>query len=133
MSETLAVRMVTECCIECGLSFAMTIDFKLLKKGNGGTFYCPSGHSMFYKPGKSQAQIEADLLKKELAASIAAHDQTKADRDNERYLRMKAENKLYSHKRLIRTGTCPCCRRNFSNLQRHMSKQHPEYSKECAK
>lgn len=24
---------------------------------------------------------------------------------------------------------CPCCRRNFQNLQRHMKTQHPGYTK----
>ena len=33
-------------------------------------------------------------------------------------------------KRRVSKGICPCCRRNFANLKRHMEGQHPDWSEE---
>lgn len=30
--------------------------------------------------------------------------------------------------RRIAAGVCPCCRRSFTDLARHMSSQHPDYA-----
>jgi len=32
-------------------------------------------------------------------------------------------------KKRIACGVCPCCKRTFTNLARHISGQHPEYGK----
>src|SRR3972149_10640671 len=37
-----------EICCECGVAFALPLDFQVHKRNDGGSFYCPNGHSQHY-------------------------------------------------------------------------------------
>ncbi len=132
MRDTIFVgttTMVTEECCVCGMMFAMTQDFNRLHRNNHIGWYCPAGHIQYYL-----VESEEEKLQERLA-------NTQEEVNRERTWRKRAEQKtktteyqrnafmghLNKTKKAISCGKCPCCRRNFQNLQRHMSKQHPEY------
>jgi hypothetical protein len=47
-------------------------------------------------------------------------------RTDERIAREKVERKL----KRVHRGVCPCCKRTFQNIQRHMETKHPETLKQ---
>lgn len=113
----------TETCIQCGVVFAMTSEFKasrLAKPGpNGKKFYCPNGHEMHYRGGQS----DSEKLKAAEARETALRDQLEAAvRDAE-----ATKAALLRDRQRFANGVCPCCNRSFENVRRHMSSQHPDY------
>ena len=39
-----------------------------------------------------------------------------------------ARGKLRAQSERIKNGVCPCCKRHFTNLERHMHTKHPEFA-----
>lgn len=104
----------TTCCV-CGTPFA--IDAYLYGKlfENHNDFYCPNGHSQHFT-GKTEAEkLREELARKEQAFSRELNQ------------RLEAERQLNRLKKRVGNGTCPCCKRSFSNLHRHMKTKHPEF------
>lgn len=123
--------LVTEECCNCGMIFAMSQDFNKRCRDSPSQkkFYCPAGHWQWYL-GKS----EETKLKRKLADTQEEvnRERTRRERAEDRtktveYQRNAFKGHLSKTKAAISCGKCPCCRRNFQNLQRHMAKQHPEY------
>lgn len=109
---------VTHCW--CGMPHAIPHALYLEHYRTGRECYCPLGHSYVPADRGENARLRRELeeargrianLKDNLNVEAAAHTRTKRQYD-----------------RLIKTGVCPCCRRNFVNLRQHMAKQHPDYS-----
>lgn len=115
-----AVRLFVQDCPSCGVLFGITEDMEDNRRKDGRTFYCPNGHNLHWTPGKSDADKLADerrrteKLEDALFQSIVAAEQMRGTiiRDRERYA----------------AGLCPCCRRSFDNVRRHMTTEHPDYS-----
>ena len=112
---------VEECC-NCGVVFAMTIEFYRArqKEKEEGSFYCPNGHGQHYM-GKSDEQRRKEA-ERQRAASDAA---LQAERDQ----RLAAERELKRSKQRAKGGACPCCNRTFVQLARHIKTQHPDFER----
>lgn len=103
-------------------------------------FYCAYGHCQHYVKGESQETIlrrERDLLKQREAQLMDAVNDEKRRREYAEALSVKAETaRTIAQKRLVKlkaraaTGTCPCCNRNFSELQKHIATKHPTFRAE---
>lgn len=111
-------------CGNCGTPFAIPMSLYEELKVTQATWYCPNGHARHF------TETTESRLRKRLAAAEAA-------RTHERDQREAAERSLRAQKghatrlrRRIAAGTCPCCRRNFQDLARHMAGQHPDYAAE---
>jgi hypothetical protein len=125
MSILLTNQLVTVTCCECAVPFGIPAYVEVTRRQDQNLFYCPMGHSQYFPKGKSQTQ----LLKEQVADLAAARDREAqhrqaAEADN---LRLRK-----SHARLARrakAGVCPCCRRTFVSMARHMKAKHPEYGK----
>ena len=67
----LDVEFVTEtCCYEgCGITWAVTADFKRERQQDHASFFCPNGHVQYY-PKKSKEEV----LKQELSQCRIRHD-----------------------------------------------------------
>lgn len=119
---------IQDCC-SCGMTFAVPTEFDRRRREDHKTFYCPSGHPQSYT-GKSEEQKQrerAQLLERRLAnrdedlrAERAAHATT-------RHRLNATKGVLTKTKKRIAHGVCPCCKRTFANVERHMSSQHPDY------
>lgn len=116
-------------CANCGIGFAMPQHFATKRREDHKTFYCPSGHENWF-PGET----EAERLQKALEREQKLHEWTRSARDraderadhNERRARAY-KGKLTHIKTRVANGVCPCCRRSFTNLARHMTTQHPTF------
>ncbi len=121
--------LVTETCYSCGILFAMPADHKQRLLKNRNSFYCPNGHAQQYT-GKTEAeklreQLEAKdrELERERSRTAAARAEAQMAENSRRV----TKGHLTRIKNRIKHGVCPCCNRQFKNLQRHMENKHPDY------
>jgi hypothetical protein len=85
-------------------------------EGREVDIYCPLGHT--HVPAGTPA------VEKERAARKAAEARATALADQ-----LDAEKRAHTRTRTrVSKGVCPCCRRSFVNLARHMKGQHPDYA-----
>lgn len=111
---------IVHCC-ECGMAFAMTQDFYERRYFDGKAFCCPAGHA------QSFILTKETMLKKDVEY-WQQHAQKLADEANH-YRRSAIAQKAVKTRLIkrIKNGVCPCCKRQFVDLTRHMSTKHPEY------
>ena len=124
---------VFECC-NCGVAYAVTTDFERRRREDGTAFYCPRGHSQVF------TKTEVQKLKEQLAAKQAEAERAHARANAHWAEKCRAENRAKAYRgavtkirKRVAAGVCPCCRRNFQNLARHISDQHPKFGKGRAK
>lgn len=130
MGYTIAKTTVleTEYCCSCGCLFAMEESFMKQRVRDRGTFYCPAGHQQHYT-GKTEEQ----KLREQLGAEQrrAASLQGRAEAAERRESAQKGQ--VTRLKKRVGNGVCPCCNRHFTNVERHMKTQHPDFATEvCA-
>lgn len=123
-------RLVQQTCCSCGVLFGMESGFDKQRRDDHKSWYCPNGHSQFYN-GKS----EAEKLREQLAAarSLAereANRRRNAEHNAEADRRSAAAYKGHATRirNRIANGVCPAgCNRHFTNVQRHIATQHPDF------
>lgn len=113
------VELTTIVCGKCGVTFAMPERMREERQRNGGDFYCPNGHPRVYR------ETDVEKARKERDAALRKLSEKSCELSRERNAKESAERKL----RRCKNGVCPCCRRSFQNLQRHMKSQHPDFAK----
>lgn len=131
MSQALRVTSTlhTETCCSCGIEFAMPEDFRARKLENHSNFYCPAGHPQFFS-GKSEADKLRDQLavkQREVEAEQRRTEMVKTELRGAKIAAGKAKAETSRIKQRVGGGVCPCCKRNFYALRRHMSNKHPDY------
>jgi hypothetical protein len=115
--------VVTKCCV-CGTAFAIESTLQNNLKRHGDTFYCPNGHSQIYTVSLEEKYKKLDR-------------EFKAMREQKNWFKERAETAsrslsatkgvLTRTKNRIARGVCPCCNRQFTDLQRHIETKHPKY------
>lgn len=115
--------MVANNCIECGSMYAIPANMWDAQRQRGGYHYCGNGHQQ----GWGKGDTEFDKLKQERDRLIQRQAQLQDERIEAEEKAAKAERALNRHKKRSAAGTCPCCKRTFSALARHMQSQHPEF------
>lgn len=127
MSDTLTYSgELTVLVCWCGMWHAVPAElrrYQLRKHDNGETvpsIYCPLGHTHI-PIGKGEAQKERERVE---ARAQAIQDQL----DSEKRAHAASKGQLTKAKKRIGKGVCPCCNRHFTNVERHMSTQHPDYA-----
>lgn len=111
-NQTLYVLECPTCLMSFGVPHRMIDD----RRKDGANFYCPHGHTINYGEG-TNAKLQRELN--------AAKMREQTERDQ----RHAAELERDKLKKRASKGTCPCCKRHFRELQRHMETKHPDYSK----
>jgi hypothetical protein len=128
-TETLTYRgsLVVSTCW-CGMRHAVPEelrDYQKRQHANGEpqmSIYCPLGHS-HVKSGKGEAEKLRQHLEweRERSARLAAErDQAQASARSYKGVATKARKRAAA-------AVCPCCKRSFVQLRRHMEAQHPDY------
>lgn len=129
-TQTFVGTLVIETCCNCGIPFGITEEIRDRRLEDHESFYCPNGHGQRYT-GKTEAQkLREELARqkqfKEWAEARAESYKDQAETAEARRRGQKAANTRL--KKRIAAGVCPCCRRNFQDLHRHMASQHPDYA-----
>ena len=122
------VKCETIQCFKCHVIFAVEIQTREHYLDTGDNFWCPNGHRQRYIESKI-GKLEKQLKHKQKLLEWAEQDAVNARQDA-----TNAKNSLRSEKgaktklkKRIANGVCPCCHRNFVNLGRHMTSQHPNF------
>lgn len=111
------------CCASCGVSYALTDAYETRRRDDHERFYCPNGHGQSY-PQKNEAEKQRERAER-LERQLANRDETLRI---ERASHSATKGQLTKTRKRIAHGVCPCCKRSFANLERHMSGQHPEFA-----
>ena len=109
-------------CCECGILFGIPARTETLRREDHAAFYCPAGHAQSY-----HNQTEAEKLRDRLARAERDAEWREKEITRERRKRKKAERELEKTTVSVGHGNCPCCRRHFTNLKRHIASKHPAY------
>ena len=120
-TETL---VVTHCW--CGIALAIPANLKRNARNNGDAIYCPLGHKFSYRDSFKQQ------FTREREQHLATKEQYLATKDllkHEERSHAATRGHLTRTKQRIGHGVCPCCRRTFQNVARHMQTKHPGYEK----
>jgi hypothetical protein len=93
------------------------------------SWHCPNGHSLSYPGESEETKLKRRLKQAQDRAgwNAARADQAEASAKAHRGAATRARNERDKAKARIAKGVCPCCNRNFKNVQRHMATQHPDY------
>jgi len=127
MSTTfeIATDFVSLSCGACGVSFAITDGFYRARRRDHKSFYCPNGCCRAYN-----IESDEERLRRQLSESHQSNSSLRDRLETTRRSRAALKGQVTKIKRRVGKGVCPCCRRNFANLKRHMEGQHPDWSEE---
>lgn len=125
MAELAVVQhlvLKTTDCFNCGVTFGMTSALYNQRLNDHGSFYCPNGHGQCFIAESDKERGER-LLREEQER----HKRTLQRANEATAARDAAKKSLAQAKRRHAAGTCPCCKRTFKQMARHMATKHPEY------
>lgn len=130
MTVIVSVAYVQVDCASCAFTFAVPESLISRRRADGRDFFCPAGgHRLNF--GKSDADRLRDAnetLQRRLEAGQATithlRDQVDAT-ERARRAQVGVNTKL---RKRVAHGVCPCCRRTFADLARHIAGQHPDFS-----
>jgi hypothetical protein len=121
-------------CGGCGVAFAMPESLYRECLRNGRSFYCPNGHERQFTETVEQQLKEAQRELAKTARRLELKETTIREIQEEREAvgrRLSATRGVVTKlKNRAKAGLCPCCRRHFGELQRHMETQHPSWDPE---
>lgn len=122
-------ELVTETCCNCGILFAMTVDFQTRRKRDRGSFYYPAGHGQHYNAEPEEARLKRELDRAK-QNNAYLEDVARGQRERAELAERQAsarKGQVTKLKKRAAAGSCPCCQRNFANMADHMRKQHPGF------
>jgi hypothetical protein len=105
-------------CSACSVWYGLDKTFKDRRYSDKQSFYCPNGHAQSWTEG------DADRLR---ATNLRLESQLSFERSQRQILEASKAKLERAHKRLVKSGVCPCCKRSFVALKRHMDTKHPDY------
>jgi hypothetical protein len=116
-------------CHTCGMPYAIPTPLynSALRyhgdRPNGWQLVCPIGHVWFYtgETRLEKARREAKEARDLAARRTAEKDQIQASLTATKGHVTRQKKKLAR----VEAGVCPCCKRTFQNLARHMQSKHP--------
>lgn len=124
----LQVQIVwTSCCV-CNSPVALTKAHYNRAKAAGTAFYCPNGHELSYREtelDRAKQKIAQQELQIERERRNAQFHKNEADRARRSTSAIRGH--LTRQKKRIANGVCPCCKRTFHALARHMKTKHPDF------
>jgi ssDNA-binding Zn-finger/Zn-ribbon topoisomerase 1 len=109
-------------CGECGVMLIMPSHYDEARRSDHRYFYCLNGHARHFPSRSTEEMLRAELVEKErlLAAERERASTNYAARE-------KAERENRKLKQRASGGACPCCKRSFVALGRHMKTKHPDF------
>ncbi len=130
LTVDLELKVVT--CGGCGITYAIPAALHRQYKENGATVNCPNTACPW--GGMVCGETKVQALKKELAAAKEAREMAiRGRRWAERARAPESRSHAATRGHLTRSkkrhaaAVCPCCKRSFKQLRRHMATKHPDY------
>ena len=120
--------LVTTSCW-CGIKFAIPDNlYRWLQDDATRDCYCPMGHTFVYTKGAAaiaQERLAEEERRRRMAQERADRERERADDNERRRIAQKAATTRA--KKRHGAAVCPCCKRSFKQLRRHMQTQHPDF------
>ena len=123
--ETVEVTLVVETCCVCGVRFGLPSEIQLDSQRHQTIFYCPNGHAQAYTGKSIEKRLEETEKILQKAEESVRWWKGEAEQTGRKLISTRGV--VTRLKNRIANGVCPCCHRQFVNLQRHMTNQHPEF------
>lgn len=130
-AATATVQLSQVDCGNCGGSYAISERYRKQMQEDAGTWHCPYCRTCW-----GYAEGDLDELRKQLELEKKRTEWARQDADRAKAQAQRAEHSRRSEKAAktriknrIAHGVCPCCKRYFENVERHMKSKHPEFSK----
>lgn len=129
---SLSTRLVTEECCRCHMLFAMPLVLKNQALADKSIqFFCPAGHSQIYTANKVKTlERQLQLEREEKQREFERRRDAERERDRHWSERKKLRTRHHNMRKRIQRGVCPCCKRSFEILGRHMKSKHPSFDYE---
>jgi hypothetical protein len=129
-TQTFTRTLRSQVCIHagCGVIFGIETNYDDILRREHKTFYCTNGHSQYYS-GKSDLEIaraEAERAKADAQFWRDRKDQLARDLQSEKHKVAAERGAKTKLRKRIANGVCPCCKRTFANVARHVAHMHPE-------
>lgn len=122
----------TRCCV-CDIEFHVPRRWLDHKASTAGDVWCPNGHRLSYTESDAdRLRRERDLLKQ---AQARIEDEKRQERERADSLQRRLSAQFGENTKLrkrLSHGVCPCCNRQFKNLQSHMAQKHPTFARPAA-
>jgi hypothetical protein len=126
--STVETKLWITDCANCSVVFAIPERMRAERYANGGSFYCPNGHSLGWsetdadRERKKVKQLECRLDREETHRR-AVQDQL----DAEKRTAAAYKGHLTRMRNRVARGVCPQpgCKRSFSELHAHVRDCHP--------
>jgi hypothetical protein len=118
------VTLVILTCYSCGTPFPIEPNRNRALLDTGDEFYCPNGHGQVYR---NSAKKRMELLLQQVKDLEVDKKFYKEEAEYKARQLSATKGVLTRTKNRIAKGICPCCKRSFVQLQKHMEGQHPEY------
>ena len=131
------VSLEVEVCQGCGAVFAVPVGVMRRHDERGMSLRCinPKCPWPSYSRTETENAKQIRLLKEEkrrLARRLSFESDAKRIAQQKRRAAELSRAAIKGHltrtKKRIAAGVCPCCKRTFQDLARHMSGQHPTYA-----
>ena len=117
----LGTKLFVEPCIDCGIVFAVPEGYNNARREDHRTFYCPNGHNLHY-PQESNAEKFQRLYHEAEKRAGRNYDRAEA---TERSL-VATKGHVTRLRKKVLAGECPFCGQHLRDLERHISRQHPD-------
>ena len=114
----------TVICGSCSGIYALSEKYIREKKEHGGYWNCPYCRNAW---GYDTEGSEVKQLERKLAQATKRKEWAEQEAKNAECRRRAAVGQTTKLKNRIGHGVCPCCKRTFQQLQRHMQTKHPDY------
>lgn len=126
--ETLVFNVIE--CYSCGVKFGLPRELDANRLRDHKSFWCPNGHQQSYT-GETPEQKLTKQLKIAQRDKVWAENRAsrmREERDAETRRLSAAKGQATKLRKRLANGVCPCCKRQFADLHRHMTGQHPEWA-----
>jgi hypothetical protein len=116
------VALKTIRCCACDLLFAVPQTWLDERQEDGRSFCCPNGHQQHF------TERESERLRRQLKQAEAQVTHLRDQRDAAERSARAYRGQVTKIRKRVGNGVCPCCKRSFQNLGRHMVNQHPDFA-----
>lgn len=113
-------------CITCGVAFTVPEVVIDKHRRSGGYHSCSNGH----RQGWNETESEDARIRRERDRLLQQTARLEDEKREAQEATRKVEAALQRHKKRSASGTCPCCKRTFANMTRHMKTKHPDFGQE---
>lgn len=121
MNLAIALNFETTTCYSCSCLIALERDFMANRRRDHQSFYCPNGHSQHFLSETIEEKLKKELAEEQRRVAFEKNQRAAAERQLE-----AAQKDAERLRKRAQNGVCPCCKRSFPNLRRHMKSRHPE-------